>query len=738
MVQYIHRIMASVLLLLLLPLQVLGEDAVSFVNNNENGSTAKKRPTVALVLSGGGAKGMAHVSVLKVLEEAGIPVDIVVGTSMGSIVGGLYAMGYSPEMMREIILQTDWMNLISDNPDFGTGMVSSRQKMETYLVRFKMQRARALSKTGFGGFIEGDNVLKLFRNLSAHIPDSVDFDQLPIRFACVGTDVLTGKSKVFRSGNLPEAIRTSMSIPTVFTPMVIGGRTYVDGGIVNNYPVDVARQMGADIVIGANLVTPRSQEKMSNSGFEILMQVLNLYQQNLNDVNISNTDIYIPVDVTGYNAASFGPAAVDTLLMRGETAARLHWNTLDSLRNILGIKEKVDYLRKGEFDYSPEGRLQTVANLPDEEVTKEQMMENAEKLSRLFYPKTKSLVSAMGIGMRFDSDEMASILIGSDFVLHRNHNLTLSTSLRLGERVNLLGEMSIRLFKSMRFGINTEFDYNHYQLNRKGEVLLEYYTKNYKSTAFLSQEWNNFYYRLGLKHYKCDMVQPLSNLDISFPSDLSKLWSGFFEFEFSNLDRYYFPTKGTQVTGSLNYNFNVDRKLKYEDNGLDTPEDEVTDVPNDVTLYLTWKSSFTFADCFSVIPHAGTYMVFNKGGFTYVSELSGYIGGLGNGIQRPFQLEMAGVTRPEDIARSVFVGGLTLQQRLFKYHYVVATADVASIFNIHPRKAFDNEFFDKYSRHYGFSLGYNLRTFFGPIGLTIHHSDYTDQTRLVFNMGYYF
>ena len=178
-------------------------------------AAGQERPTVAVVLSGGGAKGVAHIGALRVIEEAGIPIDIVCGTSMGALVGGLYSMGYSTDFLDSLVRAQDWTTLLSDRTDPSTLTLRQREEQNTYIF---MRRLGSVASDR-GGVIRGHNVESLLRSLTIELPDSISFDSLPTRFACVATDLVLGREIDFHSGNLVEAMRASMAIPGVFTPV---------------------------------------------------------------------------------------------------------------------------------------------------------------------------------------------------------------------------------------------------------------------------------------------------------------------------------------------------------------------------------------------------------------------------------------------------------------------------------------------------------------------------------------
>ncbi len=210
------------------------------------------RPRIGLVLGGGGARGGAHIGVLKVLEEMDIPIDYIAGTSIGSIVGGLYASGMSPDELDETMQNIDWDKVISDIPDRRKELF--RRKEEGLLDLFDIEFG--LSSKGLklpAGLVAGQKLNFLLRQLTFSSMDIEDFDRLPIPFRAVATDLSTGEMVVLGQGNLADAMRASMAIPGVFTPKEIDGRTLIDGGVVRNLPVEIVRAMGADIVIAVDV-----------------------------------------------------------------------------------------------------------------------------------------------------------------------------------------------------------------------------------------------------------------------------------------------------------------------------------------------------------------------------------------------------------------------------------------------------------------------------------------------------
>jgi NTE family protein len=289
-------------------------------------SQALQRPRVAVVLSGGSALGLAHVGVLQAIERAGIPIDMILGTSMGSIVGGLYAAGYTPEQLEAIVTGLDWSTVFSERRD-SPGDRYDWLKRERFPLRIGFDRGGVSIGAGL---LEGQNVLSLLTELTLHELTVRDFDTLPVPYRAVAADILSGEKVVISSGSLADAMRSSMSIPGIFRPYEANGHTVVDGGIADNMPVDVAREMGADIVIAveSRLGSPKSTEELTSS-IAITAQTLNLLiQQNMIPAR-RNADLVISPDLAQYNMMSYAESL--QIVERGREGAQAAWPKLVEL-----------------------------------------------------------------------------------------------------------------------------------------------------------------------------------------------------------------------------------------------------------------------------------------------------------------------------------------------------------------------------------------------------------------------
>lgn len=288
-------------------------------------ASAGERPKVALVLGGGGAKGAAEVGVLKEIERVGMPVDYIVGTSIGSIIGGLYSLGYHADALDSLFNNQDWPDLFNDarvhgqgklKEIHGKGLMKGRgviQFLDTLIAR----RPEATSLKGY--------------------PDSIDFDDMPIPYRAVACDVNTGNAVVLGDGNLTMTMRSSMAIPGIFKPVTRDTLTMLDGGLVNNLPVDVARSLGADYVIAIDLTQNKHPDYKSKTIEENMPKAVKWLRTRPDFVNYNRNreeaDIYINPTLDGYGVTSFKTKAIKDMIRLGEEAGKAKHDELVKLRD---------------------------------------------------------------------------------------------------------------------------------------------------------------------------------------------------------------------------------------------------------------------------------------------------------------------------------------------------------------------------------------------------------------------
>jgi len=305
-----------------------------------------KNLKVGLVLSGGGAKGLAHIGALKVIEESGVKIDYIAGTSMGAIVGALYASGYSADELTVLFKQVNFEELIRDdflrkNKSFFERIDADKHAITLPFNKFKLSIPSAISK--------GQNSYNFYVRLLDHVKEVSDFSKLPIPFLCIATDVETGKQVLLEKGYLPDAIAASGAIPTLFEPVYLNDKLLVDGGVSNNYPIEELLTKNIDVVIGVDVQDSLKKKEKLNSASDIMFQLSNFNTQSQMQPKIAKTAVYIKPDITNYNIVSFDQS--EEIYTSGHIAAKALMSALTEIAKKQENKE-VKHIKKGQ-----EGKL---------------------------------------------------------------------------------------------------------------------------------------------------------------------------------------------------------------------------------------------------------------------------------------------------------------------------------------------------------------------------------------------
>ncbi|RYZ34916.1 MAG: hypothetical protein EOP49_34030 [Sphingobacteriales bacterium] len=295
------------------------------------------RPKIGLTLSGGGAKGLAHIGILKALDSAGLQVDYITGTSMGAVVASLYAAGYSGDTISKIAEKIDWNGLLLSRPPMNLFIMEQKSEYGRYAVEIPFANGRIKAPTGI---LESEELWLKFNELFYPVYNVHDFDSLPRGFRCVATDVVTGEAVVLSQGSLPSAVRASMSIPTIFTAVDYNDSLrLIDGGVIRNFPVRDVKEMGADIIIGST-VAPFTQAKAKDvaSPMQILLNVAFFRDHEYSRQDIELCDYLIRHPLSGYSTGSFSSS--DSIMAIGDRTGALNYPSFkkiaDSLNRIYG------------------------------------------------------------------------------------------------------------------------------------------------------------------------------------------------------------------------------------------------------------------------------------------------------------------------------------------------------------------------------------------------------------------
>ncbi|MBW6459799.1 MAG: patatin-like phospholipase family protein, partial [Bacteroidales bacterium] len=307
--------------------------------------TSKTRPTVGLVLAGGGAKGFTYIGLLKMIHEAELPIDYIGGTSIGSIIGGLYAAGYHPDSIEKMVRSIDWNALLTDQIERKYVAFEEKEFAERFIITLPIKEK---SVTISPSLYKGQEINLMLNHYFSPFFLTDDFNDLSTPFVCIATDLLTGDEVELRSGYLPMAIRASMSIPGYFSPIDYQGLYLVDGGVINNFPVKNVKAMGADIIVSGDDQPPlRSTREEFTSLAGVLDQIIIFHRTETNRIGRELSDIYIPLD-TKYGILDF--ARFDSIIAFGERTSKPFYDQLKALADSLN---EIEYKPMKEFITKP-------------------------------------------------------------------------------------------------------------------------------------------------------------------------------------------------------------------------------------------------------------------------------------------------------------------------------------------------------------------------------------------------
>ena len=650
----------------------------------------KERKKVAVVLCGGGAMGTIHIGALKVLEEAGMPIDIVTGTSMGSIIGGMYAVGYDAEDVEGIVNSMDWGEILRDRLSMRNQTLDEREKQNIYLFDYRMFLDKS-QDTLAGGLIRGTNVEKTLRHYLRQ-PEDIDFRQLPRAFGCIATDLKTDSEVVLDHGSLAKSIRASMAVPGVFSPVRMDPYILVDGGTKNNFPADLARKMGADIVIG--VLTDLGLNDKYYSTQDILERAVGADVHNRSLENIKYCDLVIRVPVRGYSAAHFYHSAIKNLIKRGEDAARA------KLDSIMILKEKAGV----PADYMPQYKFLNLSDVDEMEARALVEEENAKN----------SIKASMGL--RYDNEELVAAQLGATYYYGDKLEKNVDLTLRLGKRT--MGRLAWNMSPRAHYKIGASYeiwheDVNIYQGKHRSDNLLFLYQK--ANATLLSLDALNFNVDLGLSWEYYHNYDVLSN-EYSIKPFKKDIY--YFNYhasaQYNTEDHWYFTRHGMKA--EVKYAYYTDDFVQWKGR---TGFNEVS---------AQWRMTLPLTSTTHLQPMAYGRLVF---GDNMPATLMNMLGGNRFGIYYPQQLPFAGFGHCHMMDSKVFVTGIKVQQRVFQEHYITFKGQIAEQ-NDKLGHLFDNK------PIWGFQLAYSYNSIFGPLGGSLSWSNFTHQVYPYINLGFEF
>ena len=711
------------------------------------------RPKIGLVLSGGGAKGFAHIGVLKALEKAGVKIDYIGGTSMGAVVGGLYASGYSATQIDSIFYNTNFDELLQDYIPRSSKSFYEKRNDELYAISLPFHKLKigipiALSKGMYN--------YSLLSKLTHKVRYIKDFDKLPIPFLCVATDIEKGEPVILRSGYLAQAMLASSAFPSLFSPVEIDGRLLIDGGVINNYPVEEVRNMGADIIIGVDVQDDLKDRKSLNDATRILVQITNLDMIKSMQEKKKITDIYIKPDISNYGVISFNEG--QKIVKKGEEATMLELEKLKLLTKP-SIENKVNYLNvKKDTLLIKNISLNKIDNYTRAYVLGKLRFVNGNKIT---YEDLKTGINNINATQNFsrinytlksyqDADELKLNLTENSnktflkFGLHYDGlyksallaNLTQKKSLFKNDVVSL----DIALGDNIRYNLDYYIDNGFYwsfgmksrfnQFNRNlttdfkdGEILTQQglNTINIDFSDFTNQAYlqtvfiQKFLIGAGIEFKQLKIKsENLGNISPTFEN--SKYGSVFGYLKYDSFDNNLFPKKGWFFSGDIqSYLYSSDYTKDFNRYSIAKAE---------IGLVKTFYEKLTL----KIQTDAG--LAFGKNSVHFFDfVLGGYGFNTINNFKHFYGYDFLSVSA-DSFIKSCF----TLDYEFYKKNHVNFSANYANV----EDELFSSGNWLSKPKYNGYAIGYGLESVIGPI--EIKHSWSPEQRKgyTYFSIGFWF
>lgn len=749
------------------------------------------RPTVALVLAGGGAKGAAHVGVISYLESIGMPVDVVLGTSMGGLVGGIYSLGYDAPHLDSLIRSINWDMALSDKVPRDYLSYSSIKYKEKYVLSFpfyydrkeflkqksdELQYPHRSDEIHFGaggddasglvrsnlmgslpsGMVYGQNVNNLFSSLSVGYQDEIDFyKDLPIPFICVATDLVTGTAKIWSQGKLNTALRSTMSIPGLFTPVKTQGMVLVDGGMRNNYPTDLAKKCGADIVIGVNLSSGyKSYSEINNLG-DILDTGIDMMGRSSFENNIDIPDVTIKPDLHEYSMMSFDSESIDVIIGRGYEAAVAVADQLDSLKRIIGPETKsinnpvADDIRIGKVMISgveitgvsdkESAYLQNkiavkagtkVGSAEIEDAVATIFATNSfdyvnyellgeDQPYRLKFNCKKGPINKVGIGARFDTEEVVAVIVNVGLGVQKLRGASWDFTGKVGANPYVGAVYSYVAQRGMTVNAAASLRYTDRNTFSLGNNNFRINNTNLRQEVYLSNiKWSKFYLREGFRNDYYNISSILSERAIwDYNSEQLKnsYLSFFLDGRNDSLDDGYVPTKGQSVGisyrwvfGGFPHRFNKFHAVQFD------------------------AMKVYGGDSFAFIPSINARVLFGK---EVPVQFANTMGGSMAGRYLEQQMPFIGINNAASMSKMLGIARADFRVKLYRNNYLTGIYNYAvSVDEIDDFNNWGTKVYD----YHGFGLQYTYDSIVGPISANIHWSDYNHSAGAYVSIGFDF
>lgn len=713
---------------------------------------------IGLVLSGGGAKGFAHIGVLKVLDSLGVKPDYIAGTSMGAIVGSLYASGYSGKELDSIFEITDFDAVINDLIPRSSLSFFERKNTERYAISlpfddFKIQLPSGISR--------GQNVYNLLSRLTFHNGNIKNFEDLPIPFFCIATNVETGKAVILDEGNLALAVTASGAFPSLFQPVEINGELLIDGGVINNYPIDELKAKGMDIIIGVDVQDDLALREDLKTAPGILVQINNFRTIKAMESKSQNTDIYIKPDITDFNVIDFDEGK--RIIENGKLAALRKTEELKSVSRLnsseiqekprikdidtifiknINIDESTKYSRafvlgklklRGNEKVSYKKFIKGVDNLmgtDNFDSFRYNFEKNDDGYDLSSYLSDSESTTSLKLGVHFDDLYKSAALINYTQKQFLVNNDVVSLDLMLGDNVRYEFDYFIDKGFYWSIGLNSRFNTFHKnvsasllltedEISQTGLNLIDIELSDFTNQLYLQTLFRrDFSLTMGVEHKRLNITSETFSTNDREETEFEK--SDFFslvgELKFDTFDDKYFPTSGFFFDGDFNLYFSS------------------SDFNNNFSQFSIAKAKIGYAFSLS---DSVSMLIGSEGGFRIGDDsnnsLNFALGGYGNDLINNF-IPFYGYDFISITGNSFVKGNIELDIEWIKNQHIRAGANFSNTGD----SIFEGGEWITTPDFSGYAIGYSIETFLGPLEATYSWSPELKGDIWFFNLGFWF
>jgi NTE family protein len=731
----------------------------TFSNAQPSIPAAAGRPKIGVTLSGGGAKGLAHIGILKAIDSAGLNVDYITGTSMGSIIGSLYAVGYSADSIERLASNIDWDLLLSNQSSLRSIFMEEKDEYSKYVIELPWVGHRFRLPSGV---LQGQELWLKFSELYFPVYQEKDFSKFSIPFRCIGTDVGSGEAVVMKEGEIISAIRSSMAIPSVFTSVEFDGKKVIDGGLVRNFPVRDVKEMGADYVIGSNVATGLMPSEKVRNALQILLQVAFFREAEDNKKEVPECNIYIPFNMEKFNMGSFSDAK-ELLKLGLEEGRKLYprfKQLADSLDALYGPQPPkvnrlpaIDRVKISSYEVhgvdktSADFFVHTMNFLQDKYYTAKELanmvrqaygtryysrvnyslIPQPDGTARIIFQVAEYPLTFAKLGLhynRFTGVGLIANLTARNFFTTNSRSLV---TVNIGETFRIRGEHLQYFGRLKNVALILETQYDNFDIGTYTEAKQDgLYALSFFKFASKLQFSAKRSFTVGIgSRFEWVKYNPKISSELEFKGS-KKFFTPFAYLQHNSLDKAVYPNRGVKLDAEAGWVAPQNSRIRFYENGVEVPPNLI--FISDASFYRTRLNVESYTP---ISKRTNLLMNVQAGANINYKDnaLNEFIIG---GLTKTFRNQITFAGLPEGAAYASSVAALQagLRMQVFNNTYLTGRANV--MFNNFIESS---GFFTTKDFFSGYALTFSYNFALGPLEISAMYCDQTRKIQSYVNLG---